>query len=63
MNNTWIEETLELIKDWENEYSSITTKMEAFEERIEELEEERSQLEERMMAAQALIQTYREKHK
>lgn len=62
MNNSWIEETLELIREWENKHAELTARMNALEERIEELDEERDALDDRMMTAHALIQAYKEKH-
>lgn len=62
MNNSWIEETLELIREMENDYSVISFRITALEEQRDELVKEQHELDERMIAAQVLIQAYKEKH-
>ena len=38
MNNLWIQETLELIRDWEKEHENLSAKIEALEEKIKQQE-------------------------
>ena len=62
MNNSWIQETLELIRDWETERESLEFRIGTFQEKIDELMDEQEAIDEKMVAAQALIQAYKEKH-
>lgn len=62
MNNSWLEETLEIIRDWEKEHDNLNMKIDELTEKIEELEYEQNEIEEKIMTAQALIQAYKEKY-
>jgi hypothetical protein len=55
MNNTWMQETLEILNEWEREHAIL-------DDRISELENERAEIEDKIISAHALIQAYKQKH-
>lgn len=62
MYNSWIEETLGLIRVWEEKHQKLRAKREELEEEMGMVDGESEQLDQKILTAHSLIQDYKEKH-